>query len=104
MRMADVRIASLRELVYARRAEIKAIVARHRGRSVALFGSVARGEEHERSDLDLLVEFESGTRPFEVLLLGADLEDALGVPVDVATVELLRAEIRGDVVAEAIPL
>lgn len=102
--MADVRISSLRALVDTRRDEIKAIVARHHGRSVALFGSVARGGEHERSDLDLLVEFEPGTRPFELLLLGADLEEALGVSVDVATVESLRPEIRDDVVAESIAL
>lgn len=104
MGMADVRVSSLRELVDARRDEIKAIVARHHGRSVALFGSVARGEEHEDSDLDLLVEFEPGTRPFELLMLGADLEDALGISVDVATVDSLRPEIRDDAVAEAIAL
>ncbi len=102
--MADVRVSSLRALVDARRDEIKAIVARHHGRSVALFGSVARGAEHDRSDLDLLVEFEPGTRPFELLLLGAELEEALGVPVDVATVESLRSEIRDEVVAESIAL
>lgn len=102
--MADVRTSSLRALVDSRRDEIKAIVARHHGRSVALFGSVARGAEHDRSDLDLLVEFEPGTRPFELLLLGAELEEALGVPVDVATVESLRSEIRDDVVAESIAL
>lgn len=92
--MADVRTAPLRELVESRRAEIKAIVARHRGRSVALFGSVARGDEREGSDLDFLVDFEPGTRPFELLLLGAELEEALGVPVDVGTAELLRERLR----------
>lgn len=102
--MADVRISSLRALVDARRDEIKAIVSRHHGRSVALFGSVARGTEHDRSDLDLLVEFEPGTRPFELLLLGAELEEALGVSVDVATAESLRPEIRADVVAESVAL
>ena len=96
--------STLRELVEARRSEILSLVAQHHGRSVALFGSVARGEDHQGSDFDLLVEFEPGTRAFELLLLGADLEDALGVRVDVATPESLRVEVREGVTAEAVPL
>lgn len=102
--MAEGGATPLRELVEARRDEIKQIVARHRGRSVALFGSVARGDERPGSDLDFVVELEPGTRPFELLLLGADLEEALGVPVDVGTVELLRDRVRAEVLAEAVPL
>ena len=102
--VTDARTTSLRGLVEAHRDEIKAIVARHHGRSVAVFGSAARGDERPGSDLDLLVELEPGTRPFELLLLGADLEDALGVKVDIGTPEQLREEIRDDVLAEALPL
>ena len=102
--MTDVRTTSLRGLVEAHRDEIKAIVPRHHGRSVAVFGSAARGDEHPGSDVDFLVELEPGTRPFELLLLGADLEEALGVKVDVGTPAQLRAEIRDEVLAEALPL
>ena len=102
--VTDVRRTPLRELVEARRNEIKAITARHHGRSIALFGSVARGDDHAASDLDFIVEFEPGTRPFEVLLLGAELEAALGVPVDIGTPETLRARLRNEVLAEAVPL
>lgn len=70
--MADVDTKPLRELIEAHRGEIKAIVARHRGLSVAVFGSVARGEEGPHSDLDFLVELEPGTRQFEILELGAE--------------------------------
>lgn len=94
----------LRELLEAHREEIKGIVARHHGISLAVFGSVARGEEGPGSDIDLLVELEPGTRPFEILALGADLEDALGVKVDVGTRESLRDRLRSDVLAEAVPL
>ena len=94
----------LRELLEAHRDEIKGIVARHSGRSVAVFGSVARGDETPGSDIDLLVELEPGTRPFAILALGADLEDALGVKVDVGTRETLRERVRAEVLAEAIPL
>lgn len=94
----------LRELLEAHREEIKGIVARHHGRSVAVFGSVARGDETPGSDIDLLVELEPGTRPFAILALGADLEEALGVKVDVGTPDSLRERLRAEVLAEAIPL
>lgn len=94
----------LRELVEAHRDEIKGIVARHHGRSVAVFGSVARGDETPNSDIDLLVELEPGTRPFAILTLGAELEEALGVKVDVGTPDSLRERLRDEVLAEAIPL
>lgn len=102
--MTDIRRTPLRELVEARRQEIKAIAARHHGRSIALFGSVARGDDHAASDLDFIVEFEPGTRPFELLLLGAELEEALGVPVDIGTRESIREQLRDVVLAEAVPL
>lgn len=102
--MAEPVPRDLSELLQARQDEIKAIVARHRGLSVAVFGSVARGTSGPDSDLDFLVEFEPGTRPFEILALGADLEDALGVRVDVGTPESLREPLREQVLAEAVPL
>lgn len=102
--MTDVGVTPLRELLHARRDEIREIVARHHGRSICYFGSVARGDEAPGSDVDLLVELEPGTRPFVILELGAELEDALGVPVDLATLEMLRASVRAEVLAEAVPL
>ena len=94
----------LRELVEAHRDEIKAIVARHRGQSVAIFGSVARGDERPGSDIDFLVELAPGTQPFEILSIGAELEEALGVKVDVGTRDSLRERLRDEVLAEAVTL
>lgn len=102
--MPDVGTTPLRELVDAHRDEIRTIVARHHGRSVAVFGSVARGDEGAGSDIDFLVELAPGTRPFELLVLGAELEDALGVKVDVGTPESLRPHLREEVLAEAVAL
>lgn len=102
--MSDLAMRPLRELVEAHRDEIKAIVARHNGRSVAIFGSVARGDERPGSDIDFLVELAPGARPFEILALGADLEKALGVKVDVGRPEALRERLRDEVLAEAVPL
>lgn len=74
-----------RDLVESKRDEIRAVVHRHRGRSVAVFGSVARGDESASSDIDFLVEFEPGSSLFDLLHLGEELESLLGIPVDVVS-------------------
>jgi predicted nucleotidyltransferase len=102
--MAGAGTTSLRDLVEARRGEIKAVVARHHGLSVALFGSVARGNAGPQSDVDFLVELAPGTRPFEILAIGAELEEMLGVSVDVGTPASLREGLRDEVLSEAVPL
>lgn len=94
----------LRELVESRRDEIKAIVARHGGQSVAIFGSVARGDEGPGSDIDFLVDLAPGTRAFEIVSIGAELEEVLGVKVDVGTPDSLRERLRDEVLAEAVTL
>lgn len=92
-----------RELVEAKRDEIYAVVRRHRGRSVALFGSVARDEESSTSDIDFLVEFENGSSLFDLLHLSEELEALLGVSVDVVSVGGLKD--RDDHIRrEAVPL
>lgn len=79
-----------RQLVEAKRAEIREVVQRNRGRTVAVFGSVARGDESPTSDIDLLVEFEPGSSLFDVLHITEELETLLGVPVDVISVGGLK--------------
>lgn len=92
-----------RELVEAKRDEICAVVRRHRGRSVAVFGSVARNEESATSDIDFLVEFEAGSSLFDLLHLSEELEALLGVPVDAVSAGRLKD--RDDHIRrEAIPL
>jgi predicted nucleotidyltransferase len=102
--MTDVGVTPLRVLVETHRDEIKAIVARHHGRSVAIFGSVARGQDLPGSDIDFLVDLEPDARPIEILSIGVELEELLGVKVDVGTQALLRERLRDGVLAESIPL
>jgi predicted nucleotidyltransferase len=102
--MTDVRARPLWALVEAHGDEIKEIVARHHGRSVAIFGSVARAQDHPGSDIDFLVELEPDARPIEILSIGVELEKALGVKVDVGTPALLRGRFRDEVLAEAVSL
>ncbi|MGA7688977.1 MAG: nucleotidyltransferase domain-containing protein, partial [Jiangellales bacterium] len=77
--MSDTGARPLRELVEAHRDGTRAIVARHHGRSVAVFGSVARCDERAGSDVDPLVELAWGARPVEILSIGVELEEVLGV-------------------------
>lgn len=102
--MATAASTALREKVDRHLSEIKDAVLKHGGVSISLFGSVARGEDNSASDIDFLVEFGLDVRPFELLRLGAELEEILGTPVDIGTVASLRAEIRDEVLAEAIRL
>jgi predicted nucleotidyltransferase len=76
----------------------------HGARSVRVFGSVARGDSDGASDVDLLVELESGRTLLDVLAFRRAAERLLGVPVDVATSDMLKQRIRDEVLAEALPL
>ena len=81
----------LSRLLYARRVAVHAAVRRHNGRAVSVFGSVARGDERDGSDVDLLVGFEPGSSLFDLLHLQDDLSELLGVAVDVVSTGGLRA-------------
>lgn len=70
---------------------------------VAVFGSVARGDVRPGSDVDLLVEFapDASPRPLRVFALKSELSERLGVPVDVATWDILRPSVAEEVRREA---
>lgn len=75
-------VVNLQDLRRVREAVVD--VAAYRGaRDVRVFGSVARGESTAASDVDLLVEFESGRSLLDQVHLIADLEELLGTRVDV---------------------
>ncbi len=93
-------LQSLRE----RREEILRIADKHGARTVRIFGSVARGEEDEASDIDLLVEMEAGKSLLDLGGLLMDLQDLLGCRVDVVTEKGLRERIRSRVLKEAVAL
>ena len=78
--------------------------ARHGARNVRVFGSVARGDAGPQSDIDFLVDLDSGRSVLDHAALLVELEQLLGCQVDVATERGLRARIRERVLREAIPL
>lgn len=95
---------SITELLRARREEILAIAARRGARNIRVFGSTARGEADEKSDIDLLVELEPGRSLLDLGGLWWDLNQLLGRRVDVVTERGLREGIRDQVLKEAVPL
>ena len=92
------------DLLIQKHAEILQIAARYGARNVRVFGSVARAQADEQSDIDFLVEMEPGRSLFDLGGLQSELETALGRPVDVTTVKGLKARIRARVLQEAIPV
>lgn len=71
-------------------------------KSLAVFGSVARGEAGEESDVDLLVEFSKPVGLFAFSRLRRHLEDLLGRRVDLATPDALKPQLREQILQEAV--
>ena len=71
-------------------------------KSLSLFGSVARGDASEGSDVDFLVEFDRPTGFFGLIRLQHFLEDLLQRPVDLSTPGSLKPRLRDRVMTEAI--
>ena len=94
----------LRNLVKQKRDEILKIAARHGASNVRIFGSVARGEADEKSDIDILVTFESTVSLLDHAALMLDLEALLGCKVDVVNEKGLRPRMKETVLQDALPL
>ena len=97
-------MSKLKEIVTEKRHEILRIAARHGAHNVRIFGSVARGEADEQSDIDLLVEFERGRSLLDHAALLLELQETLGVSVDVVSDRGIKPRIRERVLREAVPL
>jgi predicted nucleotidyltransferase len=86
------------------REDILRLAERRGGRKIRVFGSVARGEATESSDLDLLVEWEPGRSLLDHSGLVQDLRDLLGTDVHLGTEESLHWYVRDRILREAAPL
>jgi len=95
---------SLHELLQRQRNRVVELAGRHGATNVRVFGSVARGEETLDSDIDLLVDLEPGHTILDLVGLRRELTEALGVPVDVTTIGMLKKHLRPGILAQAIPL
>ena len=93
-----------RETLRQKREEILAIGRRYGAHDIRIFGSVARGDAGESSDLDLIVRFDPDRSLFDHGGLLMDLQELLGVKVDVISEAGMRERFRDHVLKEAIPL
>jgi predicted nucleotidyltransferase/DNA-binding XRE family transcriptional regulator len=80
------------------------IAGRRGARNMRVFGSVARGEDGDASDVDLLVDLDEGVGVVSLAGLRRELAELLGVDVDVVPAVALKPGIRDEVLAEAIAL
>jgi predicted nucleotidyltransferase len=86
----------------AHRAAIRQVVTLHRARNARVFGSVLRGEDQPGSDLDILIDPTPETTLMDVAAIQVELEQLLGVAVDVLTPSALPEKFRSVVLAQAV--
>ena len=85
----------------SKRDQVLALAAARGARKLRVFGSVARGEDHEGSDIDLLIDMPLGTSLLQIVGLQHEIEDALGIRADLCTERELHPTLRPRILAEA---
>jgi uncharacterized protein len=86
------------------RAAIREAPGRFRSANPRVFGSALHGTDKEGSDLDILVDALPGATLFDLGTLQAELEDLLGVPVDLLTPGDLPPKLRETILGDAQPI
>lgn len=94
----------IKKILKNKRNEILELAKIHGAYKVRIFGSVARGEDDDQSDIDFLIRMKAGRTLLDMGGFLTDLESLLGRPVDVVTENGLRDRIRERVLREAVPL
>jgi predicted nucleotidyltransferase len=95
----------LKKLLINKREEIMHIASKHGAYNIRFFGSVAREEDDEKSDIDFLIDYDlSKISPWFPSGMIQDLQSLLGRKVDIVTVEGLKERIKNQFLEEAINL
>ena len=93
-----------RDTLKRHRTDVLKLAAQYGATDIRVFGSVARGDADDSSDIDLLVRMAPGRSVFDIGGLLMDLQDLLGRRVDVVTERGLRPRIREQVLRGAVPI
>lgn len=94
----------LEQLIELLRSALPQLAERYGVKSLGVFGSYVRGDQHPGSDLDVLVEFDRTPTLFQLVHLSDELSERLGVKVDLVPKGGLRPAIAQRVLAEVIPV
>jgi len=92
------------EQLREKREALIALADRYKAENVRVFGSVARGEANENSDVDILVHFRDGASLFDLMDLKEDTEELLGLEVDIVSDRGLSPYLATRILSEAPPL
>lgn len=91
-------------LLRDKRSELIETAKCHGAGNLRVFGSVARGEDGPKSDVDLLIDLAPGTGLVGLGVIEEELEAVLGRKIDLVPASSLRADLRDSVDSEAIPI
>lgn len=80
------------------------IFRQYQVRKAAVFGSLARGESNDTSDVDILLELPDHASLFDVVALSNDLKDALHTPVDLVEYDAVKPALRQFIIGSEIPI
>ena len=95
---------TIRQRLQLFKPDVLAVARRHGASNLRIYGSIVKGQEHNGSDLDLLVDLSADQTLLGLIRLRQELEDLLGCPVDVTEAETLHPLIRTEILAQAQPL
>ena len=104
MTMASTGTPSIRERLEKLRPAVLEVAQRYGASNLRVFGSVALNQEHEDSDLDLLVDLPPSQSLLALVGMSQELEQLLGCPVDGAEPDSLHPFIRSEVLQQAVGL
>jgi len=92
------------EMIGEKRQQVLLLARQHGVTRIRVFGSVARGEAHADSDIDLVVQIAPEKSIFDLVALWQDLSDLLGREVDLVTERSLQASNKRAALADAVEL
>jgi predicted nucleotidyltransferase len=83
---------------------IKAVTQKLKPTLLGIFGSYARGEENEKSDLDILIDFETKVNLLELIGIEQEISELLGIKVDLITLRSVNATLKPYIESDLIRL
>jgi predicted nucleotidyltransferase len=83
---------------------VKKVTQRFSPTLIGVFGSYARGEENEKSDLDILIDFDKKVNLLELIGIEQELTELLGIKVDLATLRSVNSSLKPYIESDLIRL